>query len=133
MPFIIEHPKIEIVAFPTQGEKTGSDILRLDNLMLSAFYVRSRYESYRDAWYRKTMFLSSLMDITEDVDFQRIIALGKEAIPLIIQDIRKSPNALVIALNAITNASIKSNKKLTISELCQAWIKLYDKGGLHLN
>ena len=56
--------------------------------------------------------------------------MGKRAIPLIIDSISKEPSQLVWALNLILEKRIKSKKRLTITDACEIWVKLYNQGKL---
>ena len=71
--------------------------------------------------------------IIEDENFQEILKMGKDAIPLIINQINKNPSQLVWALNIITNSRLKSRQRLTLTEACKKWVKLFNSGKIPLN
>lgn len=87
---------------------------------------RRRFYNYYHSWVNETTFLSSVTDIISHKDFQRIIAMGKIAIPYILDEIEANPSNLVWALNLICKERI-SEKQLTIKEACKLWVRKLKK------
>jgi len=77
------------------------------------------------AWSSNTKLQSSVVNIIDDVNFKRIIEMGEKAIPLIIDEIDKNPSSLVWALNIITNTTLSSTQRLTVSEACRRWVRIW--------
>ena len=74
-------------------------------------------------WEQRTKFYSFSHQIIEDSDFQKIIAIGKPAVPLIIEKLREQPSLIVWALNLIYQEKISNNPQTTIEDACKLWIK----------
>lgn len=74
-------------------------------------------------WEQRTKFYSFSHQIIEDTDFQRIIAIGKPVVPLIIEKLREQPSPIVWALNLIYQEKISNNPQTTIEDACKLWIK----------
>lgn len=137
MPFFIQTPPpldiprthIEFVEediFQHQRkDESRFDILKLDEDFIDKIFLKDKFISLLNAWESKTELFSSVAKIISDNNFQRIVSMGEKAIPLIIDEIEKKPSTLVWALNLITNSSIESNQRLTVSEACKKWVKLY--------
>jgi hypothetical protein len=137
MPFFIQTPpatdipktQIEFVdddLFRDQkNEESRYEILRLDENFIHNIFFKDKFFSLKNAWESKTVLLSSVAKIISDDNFKRIVAMGDKVIPLIIDEIEKKPSTLVWALNLITNSSIESNQRLTVTEACNKWVKLY--------
>lgn len=87
---------------------------------------RRRFYNYYNSWVSQTAFLSSVKDIIYQDDFQRIIGMGKTAIPYILEIIEAKPSNLVWALNMICKEKI-SEKQLTIKEACKLWVRKLKK------
>lgn len=78
-------------------------------------------------WKQNIMFSSSLRQIISDSNFQKIVALRGQAVPLILLEIQKQPSMLVWALNMIYDTKISNNPDLTITEACKLWVKKLQK------
>ena len=140
MPFFIQQPptldfprtKIEI-EYSGNRENRSEQInsFEIDNDFVQQVHLKDKFTSLKKAWDKATMFSSSISDIVEDSNFKRIIEMGNGAIPFIIDEIDREPSNLVWALNLITGATIRSNQRLTITETCKAWVKLYRAGKIH--
>lgn len=74
-------------------------------------------------WKQRTKFYSFSHQIIEDPDFQKIIAIGKPAVPLILEKLREQPSLIVWALNLIYQEKISNNPRTTIEDACKLWIK----------
>ena len=81
------------------------------------------FDLHLKSWKEKTMFLSSIKSITEDENFQAIVAMGESAVPYIINEIENTPSTLVWTLNFIFNRKITGNPDTTITEACKLWVK----------
>lgn len=88
-----------------------------------SYVSRLRFQSYYEQWYNATRFLSSANDIVNNDAFQAIIAMGKTAVPFIVEEISATPSPLVWALNFIYQKKISDNPNTTIPEACKLWVK----------
>lgn len=81
---------------------------------------RLLFDWYLEQWQNDTRFLSSVKAITEHPSFIRIVNMGGNAVPFIIEEIEHKPSNLVWALNAIFHKKIGNGE--TITEACKLWI-----------
>jgi len=136
MPFFIQPPPpvdIPSTTLEFVQSESASELLDvapvLRNLKLDEsienFYLKDKFSSLVKAWESKTFLHSSVSKIIEDVNFKRIVEMGEKAIPFIIEEIDKAPSTLVWALNLITKTSLSSNQRLTVSDACKIWVKLW--------
>jgi len=137
MPFFIQPPPpVEIPK--TIMEYVESDLsedlldvepelknLHLDEDSFEHVYMKDKFFNLTSAWESKTKLHSSISKIIEDENFKKIVEMGDKAIPLIIEEIDKKPSTLVWALNLITQSSLQSNQRLTVTEACSRWAKLW--------
>lgn len=137
MPFFIQptpinelpRTKIELLVNEVNSQRNQNS-LRLDTELIDKASLMYRFNNLYKAWQKSTKYSSSLASITSDQNFLRIIDMGQDAIPFIINKIEKEPSTIVWAMNIITGYSIKSNNRLTVSEACKAWVKLVRIGKL---
>ena len=85
--------------------------------------MQNNFKEYLVRWKRNTMFYSFSNQIVQDPDFQKIVAIGENAVPFIIAEIKKRPSTLVWALNMIYNMKISDKPDTTIEEACKLWIE----------
>jgi len=140
MPFFIQQPptldfartKIEIEYTGNRENRSNPlNSFEIDKDIVQQVHLKDKFSSLKRAWGKATMFSSSISEIVDDNNFKRIIEMGNSAIPFIIDEIDREPSNLVWALNIITGATIRSNQRLTITETCKAWVKLYRTGKIH--
>lgn len=56
--------------------------------------------------------------------YQRIIGMGDAAVPLILQELERSPDHWFWALNAITGADpVPESRRGVMSEMVKAWLE----------
>lgn len=87
------------------------------------------FEALESSWKKETRFVSSVKGIIEQRDFQAIVSMGAQAVPLIGQSIEAEPSMLVWALNMIFKGKISDKKDLTIEEACKLWVKELKRQG----
>jgi len=78
-------------------------------------------------WKHNTMFSSSVQQIIDDSNFQKIVALKGQSVPFILLEIQNQPSMLVWALNLIYGTKISNNPNLTVTEACKLWVKKLQK------
>jgi hypothetical protein len=64
--------------------------------------VEEEYRSLADQWHRETDFHSSISVKINHPAYQKIIALGDDALPLILGDLANCPSFLYLALQTLT-------------------------------
>ena len=89
----------------------------------SGIVMRNNFEEYLARWKQNTLFYSFSNRIVRDPDFQNIVAMGENAVPFIVAEIKNKPSTLVWALNMIYNMKISDKPETTIEEACKLWIK----------
>lgn len=82
---------------------------------------KEMFESSLKEWQRDTRFLSSSSAVTSHPAFRRIVNMGGNAVPFIIEEIAHKPSNLVWALNAIFHKKTGSGK--TVTDACKLWIE----------
>ena len=83
------------------------------------------FEIFRDAvaeWRDATWFKSSIANRVSHSAYLRIIGLGQQAIPWILQELKQQPDYWFPALEALTRGEF-SPQSTNMKELCEAWIK----------
>ncbi len=65
--------------------------------------VKFAFEEYRKKLKEQTRFSSSLSDRFENLHYQKIIALGKEVVPVLIHELETRPDHWFYALFCITH------------------------------
>ncbi|MEZ4858536.1 MAG: hypothetical protein R2781_06970 [Flavobacteriaceae bacterium] len=136
MPFIIDLPPdfkqfetTKIEYYYDQGQKVVPEInfksAILNDDLFKEVYLKDKFENLYSTWERNTKYKSSIAAIIEDDNFQEIINMGEDAIPLIIDEIERKPSVLVWALNIITGKSLTSVGRSTVEDICKRWVKYY--------
>lgn len=84
--------------------------------------VKCRFASLADSWESATRNVSSVSSITSHPAYLQIIAIGKPAIPLILERMRYAPNHWFAALQALTNENpVPKGKAGDMDAMSQAW------------
>jgi len=90
-------------------------------------YVQEFYRLLRK-WRYETLTSSSGTEMISRQEFTRIVALGKKAVPLIIDEIRTNPDYVMAALPLITNEDpVPDNVRGNMTEMANAWIAWYER------
>jgi hypothetical protein len=84
------------------------------------------FQNHFKNWEAETASMSS-SEMFENAHYKAIIAMGPEAVPHIIEQLRKKPCQLFNALKQITGVyPIKSGHVGLVDEMAQDWIEWYD-------
>ena len=86
---------------------------------------RTDFEIFRemvDLWRRETWYKSSIGRRISHPAYLRIIGLGKQAIPWILQELRQEPDYWFPALEALARDNF-SPKATSMQELREAWLQ----------
>ncbi len=76
-------------------------------------------------WNKETVFLS-----TNNVDnsyFQSIVNMGVDAVPFILDELKKGPTPLVHALDKIFPGVMKYEGYVSLNDACQRWIQILEQ------
>lgn len=117
---IDQFSKVETVINSTETAKYIQEVNNENDIMLND---RISFKNHLSAWQSKTMFLSTIESIVDQSDFKSILAMGKRAVPFILEEIEARPSNLVWALNIIFRKKITSKPNTTITEACKLWGK----------
>jgi hypothetical protein len=75
-------------------------------------------------WKEETQYLSSATQIVLHPSYQRIIGLGPDVIPLILQEMKKEPDYWFAALEALTGENpVRSEDTGRIQVMTHAWLE----------
>ncbi|MDR2630130.1 MAG: hypothetical protein LBC60_04330 [Spirochaetaceae bacterium] len=84
------------------------------------------FQRYYQKWEEETASMSA-SDKFENANYKAIIAMGWQAVPYIIEQLRKKPCQLFNALRQITGVyPIKSGHVGLMDEMAKDWIEWYD-------
>ena len=74
---------------------------------------------------------SSSTEITAQPAFRRIVAMGREAIPFLLREVKREPSLLMLALYEITGEKpVPARSRGKINEMAKAWVTWGKKNGL---
>src|SRR5262245_40862212 len=87
--------------------------------------AKVRFEQLATSWKAKTKFLSNVVNKALHPDYQKIIGMGKDAIPLILKDLADNgPNDWFWALTAITDVNpITPEIAGNMKAMTEAWLQ----------
>ncbi|MBI3824072.1 MAG: hypothetical protein HY289_15495 [Planctomycetes bacterium] len=93
--------------------------------------IKERFEKLAARWKAKTKFVSNVTTKILDADYQKIIGMGKDAIPFILNDLADNgPNDWYWALTAITDVNpIKSEMAGNMVAMTEAWLQWGTQAG----
>src|ERR1700722_1280286 len=84
---------------------------------------RQRFQELVRQWKEATLFLSSITDMAMHPAYQQIIGMGKEALPLILEELRREPDHWFWALQAITGVNpVPIVGRGDMTQMTQAWL-----------
>jgi hypothetical protein len=86
--------------------------------------LEDRFRQLAAEWRRDVGPLSSVSKIVQHPAYQAIIALGRDAVPLILQDLERQPDHWFAALRAITGAEpIPPEDRGRMDRMATAWVR----------
>ncbi len=90
-----------------------------------------RFAELAATWREERGFSSSLTDLVLSPSYQRVIALGRPALPYILAELAARPDHWFWALSAITGVDpIPDEAAGNLRAMTQAWIRWGDQEGL---
>lgn len=111
----------------TNNNKIFEYISSVDEGEVVAISNKVRFQFLLNSWQQQTRFSSSPDLIVQNENFQSIVAMGKAAIPFIVEEISANPSTLVWALNFIFEKKISDNPRTTIPQACKLWVNQLTK------
>ncbi|WP_143547132.1 hypothetical protein [Rhodococcus sp. 05-2255-1e] len=118
------HPRFATTETYTAGLWSGRRLAQA-NYADALGDVRDEFNAYRDEWRRQSEYMSSVTEMILLPAYQRIIGLGKPAVPLIVDELREGVDHWFWALSAITGTDHAAGAT-TMSEAAARWIAWYD-------
>jgi len=89
----------------------------------TAAEARALFNELAQEWQNATRFLSSLTDITSHPAYQRIIGMGKAAVPLVLERLRRNPDHWFWALKSITGVDpVNDEARGDLNAMSRAWL-----------
>jgi hypothetical protein len=89
---------------------------------ISSAQLEKEFRKLAGQWRRDTEFLSSVTQMASHPAYQRIIVIGRPAIPLILQELKQRPDHWFWALSAITGED-PVPAGAAFDEAVQAWLR----------
>lgn len=84
----------------------------------------NRFLTLKSEWLDATKHLSSISEIVMHPSYQKIIGMGEVAIPIILDDLKKSPQHWFWALSAITMEDpVKPEDRGNLEKMCESWLE----------
>jgi hypothetical protein len=105
------------------GMLSGSAVAIHDESRTSASDadLPSRFRAYAETWRRQTQHYSSVSKMISHPAYTAIIEMGREAVPLLLEELRDRPDHWLVALNRITREDPAPSGS-TFSEAVEAWL-----------
>jgi hypothetical protein len=112
----IVHGKLEIGEYFVIGSKRA--------VLVSATNIASEFQTLASEWRKDTGFHSSLAKKFMHPAYQRIMAIGKPALPFILRDLRETSDHWFYALRYIVGKDIGAEANAsTTEEATKAWLE----------
>ncbi len=98
--------------------------IQLGNLAdkLASIALEKEFHSLVKQWQEETSFHSSLGEIFTNEAYQRIMAMGRDALPLIFSDLKQKPRFWFYALEKIVGSDVAAEAK-NYGEARAIWLK----------
>jgi hypothetical protein len=104
----------------------GADVEILVTLPtgLEEIDISRKFRTLTERWYQETAPLSSVSQIAMHPAYQEIIGIGRPAVTLILNELRKRPNHWFWALRAITGEDpVMPDQRGKMQEMTSAWLQ----------
>lgn len=99
--------------------------------LASALSPRKRFERLAAEWKQQSRFLSNTAQMTMLPSYQRIIGMGREAVPFILEELTRDPDQWFWALESITEESpVPADAVGSVRRMAQAWLDWGRRHGL---
>lgn len=94
--------------------------------------IAARFNELVDRWKRDTEYVSDIMEMATHPSYQEIIGMGRPAIPLLLRELKHSPDHWFWALRSISGEDpVPPENRGKIQEMANAWLKWgHEKGYL---
>lgn len=86
--------------------------------------LEALFKDLAERWKRETRFLSSTSTIATHPAYQRIIGLGPQVVPLILNDMQREPGHWFWALTALTGENpVSADDQGRMNAMTDAWLR----------
>lgn len=86
--------------------------------------VHEKFERLADRWRRETVFQSSVHQMATHPSYQEIIGIGRDAIPLLLQELESNPDHWFWALRSITGIDpVPPKDRGHVRAMTDAWLE----------
>jgi hypothetical protein len=93
--------------------------------------LRARFQRLAAEWKEQSRYLSNTAQMALLRPYQRIIGMGWDAVPLILEELRREPDQWFWALEAITEANpVPREAAGKVRLMAQAWLTWGKQHGL---
>ena len=92
---------------------------------------RDRFQRFATEWKEESHYMSNVAQMAMLCPYQKIIGMGKEALPLILNELQREPDQWFWALEAITDQDpVPPEAAGKVRLMAQAWIEWGKKNGI---
>ena len=92
--------------------------------------IEAKFRALAEEWYMDTMPLSAYIEKILHPAYQKILVLGKGAVPFIMGELRDMPNDWFWALRILTEADpVKAEETGNMQSMADAWLHWWEVDG----
>src|SRR5262245_51073057 len=85
---------------------------------------QARFQCLVRQWKDETLYLSSVTDMAMHPAYQGIIAMGKDAAPWLLEELRREPDHWFLALQAMTGQDpVPPADQGNVAKMAEAWLR----------
>lgn len=86
--------------------------------------VRDRFATLATQWKAESRYMSNTKQMAMLQSYQNIVGMGEQAVPLILEELRREPGQWFWALHAITGEDpVPTDDAGRVDRMAQAWIR----------
>ena len=100
----------------------------LEHVDTSSIDNKTSFENNLRYWNQEIAFSSS--NNFDNSYFNRIVEMGREAVPFILEELKKGPTPLVHALDLIFPGTVEYNGYVPLNDVCDTWLSILKEIGL---
>ncbi len=110
---------------------SGAYIFQIKSWKPLKFKIDKKFKKLAEEWEKDTMILSSIHAIISHPAYLQIIAMGKDALPLIFKELKQRPGLWFWALEAITGENpVRESEEGNVRLMIDAWLRWAGERGL---
>lgn len=121
-----EMPALPAQVAEARSEETAGALPEVQQPVLGqaaaeANRVEAEFRPLVEQWRKDTRHTSSVTTMVSHPAYQRIVAMGRDVLPLLFKELLEHPDHWLVALNAITHED-PAPESATFNEAVQAWL-----------